>query len=68
MSEEFKPGDMVMKSGIYKVTHDGHSPPHEVTCVMGEPFPPCNTCSHPRFVLVRTAHHVAKHEHFKKSK
>ena len=68
MSEEFKPGDMVMKSGIYKVTHDGHTHPHEVTCVMGEPFPPCNTCSHPRFVLVRTAHHVAKHEHFKKSK
>lgn len=68
MSGEFKPGDMVMKSGIYKVTHDGHTPPHEVTCVMGEPFPPCNTCSHPRFVLVRTAHHVAKHEHFKKSK
>jgi len=66
MTEEFKPGEKVPKSGIYKVTHDKHSQPHEVTCVIGEPFPPCNTCAHPRFVLVRAAHHIANHEFFKK--
>jgi len=68
MSEEFKPGDKVPTSGIYKVMHDGHTQPHEVTCIEGEQFPPCNTCKHPKFVLVRTAHHVAHHEHFKKGK
>ena len=68
MSEEFKPGGKVPTSGIYKVTHDGHTQPHEVTCIEGEQFPPCNTCKHPKFVLARTAHHVAHHEHFKKQK
>ncbi len=65
MSEEFKPGDKVPKSGIYKVTHDSHSVPHEVTCIIGKTFPPCNSCDHPRFVLVRAAHHIETHEHFK---
>jgi hypothetical protein len=58
MSEEFKPGDKVPTSGIYKVTHDSKTQAHEVTCVEGEPFPPCNSCSHPKYVLVRAAHHV----------
>lgn len=67
MSEEYKPGDEVPKSGIYKVTHDEHSKPHEVTCIIGKHFPPCNTCIHPRFVLVRAAHHIENHKHFDKS-
>jgi len=66
MSEEFKPGDKVPQSGIYKVNHDGHHKAHEVTCVMGNTFPPCNDCKHPRFELVRAAHHIEDHEHFKK--
>lgn len=66
MSEEYKPGQVVPNSGIYKVTHDAHTQPHEVTCVKGEPFPPCNSCQHPKFVLVKAAHHVKNHEHFKK--
>ena len=66
MPDEFKPGDKVPVSGIYKVLHETHTEPHEVTCVRGEPFPPCNTCKHPRFVLVRSAHHIGHHEHFKK--
>jgi hypothetical protein len=61
----YKPSDKVPASGIYKVIHDVvHHDEHEVTCVFGEPFPPCNHCgSHPSFQLVRNAH---PHEHFKK--
>ena len=58
MIQEFKPGDKVPTSGIYKVTHDKNTQPHEVTCVEGEPFPPSNSCHHPKFVLVRAANHV----------
>jgi len=41
----FKPGQSVPQSGIYDVLHDPiHAKPHQVTCVYGEPFPPCNHC------------------------
>jgi hypothetical protein len=63
----YKPGDQVPQSGIYKVVHDSnHIREHEVTSVMGEHFPPCNNCGqHPRFELVRAAHHIGNHESFK---
>lgn len=63
----YKPGQQVPRSGIYKVVHDRvHYDVHEVTCVFGEHFPPCNHCGdHPRFQLVRYAQHVKTHEHFK---
>ena len=66
MATEYKPGDLVPASGIYKVVHDYvHHQVHEVTCVMGEHFPPCNHCGHhPRFTPVRMAHHVHNHAHF----
>ena len=61
---EYKPGDVVPTSGIYKVTHDpAHTEEHEVTCVKGKIFPPCRDCHHPRFVLVRTTQHVAIEDH-----
>jgi hypothetical protein len=68
MDEQYKPGDKVPKSGLYKVTHDSaHHDEHEVTAVLGEPFPPCNHCGHhPRFTLIRAAHHLSQHEHFKR--
>jgi hypothetical protein len=67
-NEEFKPGDDVKKSGIYRVVHDTqHASEHEVTCVYGKKFPPCNHCrQHVRFVLVRAAQHIDSNEHFKK--
>jgi hypothetical protein len=67
MSEEFKPGEKVPTSGIYAVVHDTvHREAHEVTCVMGETFPPCKRCGdHPRFKLVRPAHHITDDEDFK---
>ena len=68
IGDEFKPGQKVPHSGIYKVTHDkNHSGQHEVTCVYDEPFPPCSSCGpHPRFVLVKAAQHIHSNEHFKK--
>lgn len=63
----FKPGQDVPHSGIYRVIHDpNHAQEHEVTCAFGKKFPPCHGCVHPRFVLVRAAHHVDTHEHFKR--
>jgi hypothetical protein len=70
MPEELKPGNEVPRSGIYKVVHDvEHRDEHEVTCIIGEHFPPCNHCGkHPRFTLVRAAHHVRNHKYFEKNK
>lgn len=66
MATEYKPGDEVPASGIYKVTHDKNHTEHEVTVIMGKKFPPCNHCgNHPRFTLVRAAHHIQNNEHFK---
>ncbi len=69
MSEEtFKPGDECKQSGIYRVIHDqNHTREHEVTCVYGKKFPPCNHCGHHvRFVLERAAIHIDAHDHFRK--
>lgn len=65
--KEYKPGDEVEASGIYKVVHDKtHSQEHEVTCVYGKKFPPCSGCKGSvRFVLVRKAIHISSSEHFK---
>jgi hypothetical protein len=67
IGDVFKPGDKVPHSGIYQVTHDrNHSDSHEVTCVFGKIFPPCKGCGqHPRFKLVRAAHHVDTQLNFK---
>jgi hypothetical protein len=63
---EFRPGQMVPTSGIYSVTHDNsHVLSHDVTCVAGKPFPPCNGCGeHPRFKLKYAAHHIDDHPQF----
>lgn len=66
-AEEYAPGQEVPASGIYKVVHDkNHVAAHEVTCVKGKIFPPCKGCGkHPRFTLVRAAHHIENHEQFR---
>jgi hypothetical protein len=47
IGDVFKPGQTVEVSGIYTVTHDvNHRDVHEVTCVRGKTFPPCNHCGH----------------------
>ena len=63
----YKPGDKVEHSGVYRVIHDKvHTAEHEVTCVFGKKFPPCNHCGdHPRFVAVKLAQHIEHNENFK---
>lgn len=67
VGDEFKPGETVKRSGIYLVVHDAyHTKQHEVTCVYGKVFPPCNHCGrHVRFVLDRAAQHIEQNENFK---
>ncbi len=49
------------------VLHEGdHVAAHEVTCVAGKPFPNCAKCGDKvRFLLVRAATHVNRHEQFR---
>jgi hypothetical protein len=66
MTDIFEAGATVKKSGIYSVVHDRkHAEDHEVTCVAGREFPPCNQCGGAvRFLLVRPAKHVNRNEYF----
>jgi hypothetical protein len=66
-SKEYKPGDTVEHSGVYRVVHDRtHVQEHEVTVVFGKKFPPCNHCGHhPRFIAVKLAQHIEHNENFK---
>ena len=69
--DEFKPGDTAPASGIYDVIHDtldgdDHCPPHQVTAVHGERFPPCRLCQlSVRFQLHQAAEHLMAHHLFK---
>ena len=63
--ENYRPGEAVPKSGIYKVSHRGHHHDHEVTCYSGERFPECHRCRDGvRFSLLIAAHAVWRHCHF----
>lgn len=39
-----KPGKIVQKAGIYRVLHEGHRPPHDVTLRVGDVLPVCRIC------------------------
>ena len=64
----FKPGEKVPYFlEFIPVIHDTeHSEEHDVTCVYGKPFPPCNHCGHRvRFALKYAAQHIIHNENFK---
>jgi hypothetical protein len=67
MGDGAKAGDTVKKSGIYSVKHrESHADEHDVTCVAGKTFPGCIECGDGvRFLLVRHATHVSRHEQFR---
>lgn len=57
---EFKTGQIVIQSGIYRITH---RPPHskmpeEVTLLRGRWFPDCPLCARIAFELVHAAEDV----------
>lgn len=54
--EEYRTGQNIPESGIYRVTHDEHRLPHEVTLLKGAQFPRCSKCRHAvRFTAVSLA-------------
>ena len=62
---EYKPGDVVPKSGVYRFVHDpGHAEPEEITAVQGELFPTCRHCGEGRAKIVDNAFDVAAIEQF----
>ncbi len=66
MDTQYKPGDQIPSSGLYKCTHrNGHAPAHEVTALFGETFPACKTCGYKvTFELIYAAVHVRAHPQF----
>ena len=55
MANQYKPGDLVTVSGIYRIVHDGHRRPHECVLVVGQRFPDCRQCDdRVRFELILT--------------
>jgi hypothetical protein len=64
-AKEFKPGQEIECTGIYTVTHVKHRPEHQVTCILGQPFPTCKHCGTlARFRLLHAAQFVKNHEDF----
>jgi len=66
MGKIFKAGDKVPTTGVYKTIHaQQHIPPHYVTAVFGDTFPPCLECSdNVRFEVALSAVHVRAHPQF----
>jgi hypothetical protein len=53
---QFRCGDNILESGIYRVTHSGHRLAHEVTLLRDQLFPRCIKCEDAvYFELVRSA-------------
>ncbi len=65
MAQEFKPGQIVPESGVYRITHDTQHPDasHEVTVIKGRRFPTCRHCKGIGFELVHAAKHVSELPH-----
>jgi len=65
MAQEFRPGQIVPESGVYRITHDPQHPdmPHEVTVIKGRRFPTCRHCKGISFELVHAAKHVGEVDH-----
>ena len=40
----FRTGETIKESGIYRVHHNQHRLPHEVTLLQGQDFPRCTRC------------------------
>lgn len=56
MGQEYKPGEKVPSSGVYRIAHKEHREEHDATLREGEQFPTCTVCSSDvRFRLVQSA-------------
>jgi len=54
--KQFRCGEKILESGIYRVVHRNHRLPHEVTLLRDQLFPKCTRCDDSvYFELVRSA-------------
>lgn len=54
---EFRPGERVPRSGLYRVYHNAHRLMHEAALLTGDPFPGCKQCGPAvRFEFIRRLH------------
>src|SRR5689334_16961428 len=69
MAQDYKPGEIVPQSGVYRITHDpAHADmPHEVTVIKGRRFPTCRHCKGVRFELAHAAKHVGEIDHLEEA-
>jgi hypothetical protein len=52
----FRTGELIPESGIYRVIHDAHRLPHEVTLFSDQAFPRCSKCKDAvKFELIHAA-------------
>jgi hypothetical protein len=52
----YKPGQVVLKAGIYRVSHAEHRLPHKASFKAGDQFPQCAKCADEvRFALMVAA-------------
>jgi uncharacterized membrane protein len=45
LNKTFKPADIAVESGVYRVVHAQHRLPHEVVVLRGDRFPRCAKCT-----------------------
>src|SRR4051812_49033079 len=56
MQKQFRCGETILESGIYRVVHQNHRLSHEVTLLRDQLFPRCTKCDNlVYFELVRSA-------------
>jgi hypothetical protein len=56
IKKQFRCGEKILESGIYRVVHNNHRLPHEVTLLRDQLFPRCTKCEDSVFFeLVRSA-------------
>jgi hypothetical protein len=66
MVHEYRPGDIIPESGVYRIRHD---PEHaemagQLTLVKGQRFPTCRGCNGMRFTLDLAARRPDEVERF----
>lgn len=65
-SRGFRPGDVVLESGIYEVVHHrGHRETHDAVMLRAKQFPACEQCRDMvRFKIKRTAPYIFHDDDF----
>lgn len=59
-------GEPIAESGIYRVIHMAHCPPHEITLLKDQVFPRCAKCrDEVKFELVRAVSERLNHQDFR---